>query len=92
MDNEYADRANAPRLSTAPANNGMGNDIENALKQILFVAQCVDRVHRDVFPGMDDWQDRMMKLADEAQANVQKTRKLLKKMQIHYEQDSRPPQ
>lgn len=79
-------------MITAPANNSMLNDIENGLKYSLSASQCIDRVHRDVFPGQDDWQDRMMRLADEAQASVQKTRKLLKKMQAHYEQAAEPPQ
>jgi hypothetical protein len=77
-------------LITAPAGNSMSADIDRAIKLMIEAAQCIDRVHRDVFPGYDERQEEMMDKADAAQKRLRDARKTVQKMRVLYDSWGEP--
>lgn len=65
--------------------DSMRNDIDQAIKLMIEVSQCIDRVHRGVFPAYDEWQDDLMTRADAAQKRLRDTRKTMQKLKLLYE-------
>jgi hypothetical protein len=72
-------------LITAPTSNSMRDDIDRAIKLMIEAAQCIDRVHRDTFPGYDERQEAMMEKADAAQKRLRDARKTAVKMRMLYD-------
>jgi len=70
--------------------NSMGDDIDSAIRLMIEAAQCIDRVHRSLFPGHETWDDEMMMRADAGQKRLRDARKTVQKMKAMYEKG--PPE